>query len=173
MELTSHCAPELTLPRGEGQLAAQPTACSGGRFRRVRTLRDRRRRIGGGLLPSSKIRARRARVRRLHQFERGRPDQLWRAIPRRRANLVLVGRIHGERGDQRRRCDRSETQRSLPWGSLSKSLILGGKNPMKSMACLKDPGARGRSRSKPVRSGLRICTDCSNFPNATRTIGLC
>jgi hypothetical protein len=36
-------------------------------------------------------RAHRARVRRLHHIEREQPDQLWRAIPRRRANLLLLG----------------------------------------------------------------------------------
>ena len=46
-------------------------------------------------------------VRTAHEFavyinhiEREQPDQLWRAIPRGRANLLLLSRVHGERGNQ-------------------------------------------------------------------------
>ena len=40
--------------------------------------------------------------------------------------------------------------------------------PMKSTACLREPGARGRSRSRPVPLRPLICADCSNSTDATR-----
>ena len=65
-----------------------------------RVLPGRRGRAGGGLPQSAQVRPRRARICRLHRLERRQPDQLWRAIPRRRTYLVVPGRIHGERRHQ-------------------------------------------------------------------------
>ena len=65
-----------------------------------RVLPGRRGRAGGGLPQSEQVRPRRARVCRLHRLQRRQPDQLWRAIPRRRTHLLVPGGVHGERRHQ-------------------------------------------------------------------------
>jgi hypothetical protein len=48
----------------------------------------------------AQVRSRGARVRRLHRRQDRQPDQLWRAVPRRRAHILMPSGIHGERRDQ-------------------------------------------------------------------------